>query len=221
MTGEDLEERAQRIAEAGHRDVIARLHAALLRQAAEAGVTLPADELERLAAAAGSRAGGALWRRALAGAAAGELGVPLGEAVEHPAVVRAHERVGAPPYVSPGRSGADPAHGLRIAAIHLGGIEALRVGERDIELRLSAAGLDVLKRSTGAPIGRLEWGQIESVELPRARRGLRARRRRGFELRVATERGRAGFELPGVTEEQLKDHIEPMLERARGAGGHR
>jgi hypothetical protein len=224
MTDEDLEERAQRIGAAGRRDVIARLHDALIRQAAEAGVTLAEEELDRLAADAGTRADGALWRRALAGAASDELGIPLGEAVEHPVVLRAHQRVGAPVYVLRAREDARASpepDGLRIAAIHLGGIEALRVGERDIELRLSPAGLDVLKRSSGAPIGRLEWEQIESVEVPRGRRGLRPGRRRAFELHVATDRGRASFELPGVTEEQLKEHLEPMLARARGGGGDR
>jgi hypothetical protein len=221
MTDEELEERTQRIADAGRRDVVARLQDALIRQAAGAGLTLDDDELERLAAEAGARADGALWRRALAGAASHELGISLGEAVEHPVVLRAHERVGAPAYVLPARKDQDAsseADGLRIAAIHLGGIEALRVGEDDIELRLSTAGLDVLKRSSGAPIGRLEWGQIESVDLPRGRRGLLPGRRRTFELHVATDRGRASFELPGVTEEQLKEHLEPMLARARAHG---
>ena len=63
----------------------------------------------------------------------------------------------------------------------------------------------------------LEWAEVQSVALPRGRRGLRPRRRPAYELHVATGRGRASFELPGVTEEQLKDHLEPMLNRARGA----
>jgi hypothetical protein len=114
-----------------------------------------------------------------------------------------------------GESAAEAAEALRVRAVHLGGIESLRGGERDLELRFSEDGMDVLKRSTGAAIGRLHWNEIESVELPRARRGLRGGRRRTQELHVATDRGRASFQLPDLTEEQLRDYLEPMLARAR------
>ncbi len=243
MTGEDLNGAVQRIADAGRRDVVARLRDALGRQAAAAGLSLDPDELDRNAVAAVVHADGVLWRRALAGAAGAELGIGLGQAVRHPAVLRAHEQVGAPPVPGDAEAAAPVAaaepptaaepstaaeaptaaetppaetDALRVAAVHLGGIEALRAGERDLELRISSAGLDVLKRSSGAPIGRLEWGEIETVDLPRGRRGLRPGRR-AYELHVATRRGRASFQLPGVTEEQLKDHLKPMLARARGA----
>jgi hypothetical protein len=111
-------------------------------------------------------------------------------------------------------SGAEPK-ALRLSAVHINGIETLRHGDRDIELRLSDAGLDVLTRSTGAAIGRLEWREIESVELPPPRRGLRAGRR-SRELHVSTGRGEAQFELPGLTEEELHEHLEPTLARLAG-----
>jgi hypothetical protein len=111
-------------------------------------------------------------------------------------------------------SGAQP-EALRLSAVHLNGIETLRHGDRDIELRLSDAGLDVLTRSTGAAIGRLEWREIESVELPPPRRGLRAGRR-SRELHVSTGRGEAQFELPGLTDEELHEHLEPTLARLAG-----
>lgn len=208
---DEPESLAQRIAQAARTDVAARLRDALRRQADEAGVELSSRELDRLAQESVSRADGTLWRRALAGAAAAELNIGLAEAVRHPAVARAHALAGAPPY--PGDPSVDA---LRVAAVHLGGIEALRAGESDLELRISPAGFDVLKRSTGAALGRLGWDEIETVELPRARRGLRGRRVQ--ELHIATGRGRASFELPGLTEEQLKEHLEPMLARTRGAG---
>ena len=85
-------------------------------------------------------------------------------------------------------------------------------GRRDIELRLSDAGLDVLKRSSGAAIGRLEWTEIEAIDLPAPRRGLRGRRR-FRELHVRTGRGQAQFELPGLTDEELNEHVQPMLDR--------
>jgi hypothetical protein len=233
MTDGDPDGAVRRIAESGRQDVVARLRDALSREAAGAGLSLDADELDRQAAEALVHADGVLWRRALAGAAGAELGLGLAEAVSHPAVLSAHRQVGAPPF--PGDAGAAPADAdavetppgdeaagaaaaeadaLRVAAVHLSGIEALRAGEGDLELRISSAGLDVLKRSSGAPIGRLEWGEIQTVDLPRGRRGLRPGRR-AYELHVTTGRGRASFQLPGVTEEQLKNHLEPMLARAR------
>lgn len=237
MSDDGLDEAVRRIAEAGHRDVVARLRDALEREAGAAGVSLAADDLDREAATAVALADAVLWRRALAGAAGAELGISLNEAVYHPAVLRAHAEVGAPPFAGDAELEAAPpasadaeseaavvppaspdADALRVAAVHLSGIEALRAGERDLELRISSAGLDVLKRSSGAPIGRLQWEEIETVELPRGRRGLR-RGRRAYELQVATRRGRASFELPGVTEEQLKNHLEPMLVRARAGQG--
>jgi hypothetical protein len=230
MTDDELDGAVRRIADAGRRDVVARLRDALARQAESAGIALDSEELDRRAGEAVIYADGILWRRALAGAAGAELGLGLGEAVGHPAVLRAHAQVGAPPFpgdaepADPSAVGEAPAataaeaDALRVAAVHLGGIEALRAGERDLELRISSAGLDVLKRSSGAPIGRLEWTEIETVDLPRGRRGLR-RGRRAYELHVATGRGRASFQLPGVTEEQLKDHLEPMLARARARAG--
>jgi hypothetical protein len=108
---------------------------------------------------------------------------------------------------------------VRISAVHAGGIESLRAGERDIELRFSDAGLDVLKRSTGAVIGRLDWSDIASIELLPPRRGLRMGRRRIQKLHVETNRGRASFELHGVTEDELTDYLRPVLERTRTGGG--
>ena len=263
MTDDDPGGAVARIAEAGRQEVVARLRDALFGEAAAAGLELDDEELDRQAGEAVMLADGVLWRRALAGAAATELGLDLAEAVRHPAVLSAHLEVGAPPFpgdavtepavaetppvaaeappgdtetspvaaetppgdtdTPPGDTDTPPgdsaeAEALRVAAVHLGGIEALRAGERDLELRISSAGLDVLKRSSGAPIGRLEWRDIETVELPRGRRGLRPGRR-AHELHVATGRGRASFQLPGVTEEQLKRHLKPMLARARASAG--
>lgn len=132
-------------------------------------------------------------------APAHETGAESTETAEQPAMEVSHDR-----------------QALRLAAVHLGGIETVRQGDRDIELRLSPAGLDVLRRSSGTAIGRLEWAEIETIDLPRARRGLRPGRGKVQELHVATDRGQASFELPGLTEEQVKEHLEPMLARARG-----
>jgi hypothetical protein len=109
---------------------------------------------------------------------------------------------------------AEP-HALRLSAVHLSGIETLYQGDDDLELRLSEAGLDVLKRSNGAAIGRLEWGEIETVALPAPKRGGLRSRRRARELHVNTGRGQAQFELPELTDEELHEHLEPTLARLR------
>jgi hypothetical protein len=228
---------AQHIADEGRRELAARLRAAFEGQLAapDAPAVDPA-ELDRLINDAAGRASAELWRRALAGAATAQLGITLADAVRHPAVVRAHELVGAPPYEvsppspaprevsppSPAPPGApasppvveDEGDAVRLTAVHRAGIDSLRAGERDLELRVTATGVDVLKRSSGATIGRLEWSEVTHVELVRPRRGLR---RRAGELHVVTARGRASFELPGITESQLQEHLEPMLARRGGA----
>src|ERR1019366_28811 len=59
-------------------------------------ITIRSDELERMLEEAAQRADAAVWRRALASVAMDELEIALGEALEHPAVIRAQEIVGAP-----------------------------------------------------------------------------------------------------------------------------
>jgi hypothetical protein len=226
----EAEPTAERLAELGRGELEARLRAAIAGAAARAGVAEIDDEaLDALTVDAVAHADGALWRRSLAQAATGELGIPLSDAVFHPAVVRAHEMAGAPPWDAPSPQASPPGaeaeaalddagdnpDALRLGAVHLGGIDSLRAGEDDIELRFSPAGVDVLKHPGGAAIGRLEWTEIETIELPRGRRGIG--RRRVQELHLDTGRGRARFELPGITAQQLRDHLEPMLPRNRGA----
>ncbi len=220
------ERTAERIAQRGRDELIARLHAALARQAdASTVVTLDADERTELVIAAVGRAGGALWRRCLAEAATAELGIELPQAVSHPAVLRAHELVAAPAYEIPAEdptaaapTPAAPAapDAVRLPAVHLDGIAAIRRGEDDLELRFSAAGLDLLTRSTGTAIGRLPAREIVAIELPPARRGRRPGRRRDPELHVRAGRGRASFAVPGLTEEQIRERLAPVLERAAG-----
>jgi hypothetical protein len=227
----DSEQAAARIVLHGRQELHARLRAAILRQAGSAGepMTLDAAQLDRLVDAAAARAGAVLWRRCLAGAAATELGVDLADALTHPTVERAHELAGAPPYeriaehpvvrVAPTESPAQsetqaPLQALRLSAVHVSGIESLRNGEEDIELRFSDAGLDLLKASSGATIGRLLWSEIHDVDVTDARRGLRPSRRVP-ELHVRAQSGRATFRLPGTTSEQVNEHLQPVLTRFR------
>jgi hypothetical protein len=229
-TGNDLTER---IALRGREVLVERLRAAFAHQAATRPGGLEPDpaRLEQLVQAAAERSGGALWHRSLAQAASDELGIGLGEALHHPAVADARTLLRAPRWTPQKVTTTDPApqdiarppndgkpEALRLGAVHLSGIETLRPGERDLELRLTDAGLDVLKRSTGAAIGRLGWSEIKAIELPPPRRGLRARRR-FRELHVRTGRGQAHFELPGLTDEELNDHVQPMLDSLLSANG--
>jgi hypothetical protein len=211
----------EQIVERAREDLQARLRAAFEHQLAVRPLTVaPAEgQLEGLVEAAAARAGAVLWRRCLAGAAADAFGIGLAEAISHPAVERAHDLVGAPPYepataMVVAAAAPDPGpRAVRLPAVHLGGIESLAKGESDLELRFSDAGLDVLKGSSGAGIGRLGWGEIRSVSFSPARRGLRAGRRQ--ELHVETVRGRVSFQLPGMTDRRLREQLEPLLAQWR------
>jgi len=249
---------AERIAAHGREALLDLLRPAFARQAAARADMVEVDRarLEQMVQDAAARADGVLWRRALAEVATVELRIGLGKAINHPAVQRAHELVGAPPYLPDGPPARDPDAGptraasrtspevrkanipvsgeaahpnlagsgaatpqaLRMAAVHLGGIETVRQGQRDLELRFSDAGLDVLNSTSGATIGRLEWDEIEALELPQSRRRLRPGRRGAQELLVRTDRGQARFELPGLTEAELREHLAPMVARTRAGG---
>jgi hypothetical protein len=106
---------------------------------------------------------------------------------------------------------------LRVGAVHLGGVLSIKPGQRELELRFSDTGLDILAGQTGALLGRLAWAEVKSLELGHGRRGWL--RRRTPELVIQTERGRASFELTGLTRAQLKEHVEPVLAYARDHAG--
>jgi hypothetical protein len=208
----------EQIAERARADLRDRLRAAFERQLAARplSVALAEGQLQELVEAAAARADAVLWRRCLAGAAAGALGIGLAEALSHPAVLRAQGLAGAPaeqPMPAPVAEREPGPEAVRLAAVHLGGIESLARNESDLELRFSDAGLDVLKASSGTGIGRLAWSEIESVSFERSRRGLRAGRR--SELQVQTVRGRVSFELPGMTDRRLREQLEPLISQWR------
>jgi hypothetical protein len=104
---------------------------------------------------------------------------------------------------------------LRLGAIHTGGIEALAIGESDVELRLSRDGLDVLQRSSGAAIGRLEWAEIVTVEVKPVKRRM-FRRASGYTLHVQTETGQASFSLPELSVPEADEHLRPTLQLWHG-----
>jgi hypothetical protein len=95
-----LEHTARRIAEHGREALLARLRPAFEQAAAAHADVLKLDEerLEQMIQNAADKADGLQWRRALASVATEQLGIGLGEALNHPAVARAHAIVGAPSY---------------------------------------------------------------------------------------------------------------------------
>jgi hypothetical protein len=95
-----LEHTARRIAEHGREALLARLRPAFEQAAAAHADVLKLDEarLEQMIQNAADKADGLQWRRALASVASEQLGIGLGEALNHPAVARAHAIVGAPSY---------------------------------------------------------------------------------------------------------------------------
>jgi hypothetical protein len=101
---------------------------------------------------------------------------------------------------------------LLLDAVHVFGIETLEPGDRDIELRLADVGIDVRKPSTAEVIGRLRWNEVRLVAVQRPRRGLLGRRRPAL-LVAGTDRGEVTFELPGVSDDEITEHLDPVIAR--------
>lgn len=201
------------LAERARELVRARLRAAIAEQrAGDPEAPAIGDELvDRLVAEVTVDPDDPLWRIALAHALAAERRISIPQALLDPALgaAGAAAAVAAPPEAG---DASRARQALRFAAVHAHGIETLAAGDADIELRLSEVGLDVLKPSTGSIVGRLEWGEIELMEVRRTRRGLGGFRRVA-QLEIATDRGEALFELPDLTDEEVATYLEPMLQR--------
>jgi hypothetical protein len=259
VTEEEHEETARRIAEEGRDALVGRLRPAFELAIEARGDTLAIDDqqMEQMVQRAADRADGLQWRRALASVASDQLGIGLGEALAHPAVVRAHELVGAPSYeealsaVTGGQAPPSPPEAedpeepyaehegepqeqhdlepqpaaeerperehrqhaterLRLSAVHVGGIANLPEGAGDLELRFSDSGLDIARE--GKALGRLTWGEITAIDTPEptGRRRRRQQRTDGT-IVIRSASGRAAFEVPGVSPEELREHIAPLM----------
>ena len=173
------------------------------------------DLLDRIADEETERADGALVHVAVIHAVSDELGIEIEDAVEHPAVELTCQLLGLGdgaasddgPRTRPARQRA-----LLLDAVHVFGIETLEPGDEDIELRLADAGIDVHKPSTAEMIGRLRWSEVQSVAVQRPRRGLPGRRRPALFV-AGTDRGEVTFELPGVSDDEITKHLEPLIAR--------
>ena len=212
----------QRVATRTRQLVRERLRAALDAQTAAAPTPqlrplpeLDDDLLDRIADEETQRADGALVHVAVIHAVSDELGIEIEDAVQHPAVDLTRQLLrpggGAVP---PDANRARPTRqrALLLDAVHVFGIETLEPGDEDIELRLADAGIDVRKPSTAEMIGRLRWNEVRSVAVQRPRRGLPGRRRPALFV-AGTDRGEVTFELPGVSDDEITEHLEPLIAR--------
>lgn len=197
-----------------------RLRHALQAQATAAG-ELDAGELDdelldRVADEEADHADGPLLRVSVAEAAAEELGLDPAAALADPAAVRAREvlreaalREAASAEIRP--RPVTPAAVL-VEAVHVFGIETVPSGDRDIELRLADTGIDVRRPSTGNTIGRLRWADVRTVVVNRPRRGASGLRRPA-QLVAGTDRGEVTFELVRLSDEEITNHLEPLIAR--------
>jgi hypothetical protein len=182
-----------------------------------------ADEEAERAVADTGRGVGALLQVALIHAVSEELGIELEEALDHPALDPTREQLQSNNGAAPDdgdrspRARAPRQRALLLDAVHVFGIETLEPGDEDIELRLADAGIDVRKPSRAAMIGRLRWDEIRSVSVQRPRRGLPGRRRPALFV-AGTDRGEVTFELPGLSDEEITEHLEPLI--ARNCAGY-
>ena len=182
-----------------------------------------ADEEAQRAAADTGRAVGALLQVAIIHAVSEELGIEIEDALEHPAVDLTRERLrsddGAIPDDGDRVPRARPARqrALLLDAVHVFGIETLEPGDEDIELRLADAGIDVRKPSTSETIGRLRWNEVRSWRCNGRGGGCPVGGGRPL-LVAGTDAGEVTFELPGVSDDEITDHLEPLI--ARNCAGY-
>ena len=100
-----------------------------------------------------------------------------------------------------------------MAAVHLGGVADLSAGAHDIELILSAHGLDIL-RGADEILGRLRWDEIRALDVPSPPRAARRRKReQKANLVIRTGHGEASFDVPAVSPAELREHLAPLIMR--------
>jgi hypothetical protein len=210
---ERIAARARAIARRRLRDALqAQATADDERQAAE----LDDEVLDRVADEEADRADGPLLRVSVAEAAAEELGLAPAAALADPAAARAREMLREAALRQAAQTEARPRAitppAVLVAAVHVFGIETVPPGDRDIELRLADAGIDVRRPSTGNTIGRLRWGDVRTIAVQRPRRGGGGLRQPA-QLVAGTDRGEVTFELVGLSDEEITDHLEPLIAR--------
>lgn len=102
---------------------------------------------------------------------------------------------------------------LRLPAVHLGGIVKLAPGERNLALRFSDDGIEIVRGQNDGSVGRINKTDISGVEIPTVRGRLHRRRPSATHLIVRTKQGDASFEIPSMTPDQLRRRLAPVLEQ--------
>jgi hypothetical protein len=221
----------ERIAARARRLVRERLRAVLDGRTAATpappGSELDDELLDQIADEEAERADGALLHVAVIHAVSEELGIEIEDALGHPAVDHVRDLLRPVDEAEPAdadiagddgpRARPPLERALLLDAVHVFGIETLQPGDSDIELRLADVGIDVRKPSTAETIGRLRWDEVRTVAVQRPRRGLPGRRRPALFV-AGTDRGEVTFELPGVSDEEITEHVEPLI--ARNCAGY-
>ncbi|HEX5194075.1 MAG TPA: glycosyltransferase [Solirubrobacteraceae bacterium] len=116
-----------------------------------------------------------------------------------------------PPALGAGHADDPPEPTVLVDAVHVFGVEALKPGDRDIELRIADVGIDVRRRSTGETIGRMHWSEVRTVAVQRPRPAAPGRQPTLFV--AGDDRGGMTFELLGVSEDEITDQLEPLIAR--------
>jgi hypothetical protein len=119
-----------------------------------------------------------------------------------------HAVPGGGPALEPGEPEA-----VRLRAVHLGGIANLAPAEGDLELHISTLGLDIVRNPDQVVLGRLTWDEIVALETPEVGGRFRRRHAPDAHLVIRSPQGSASFEIPGVTTEELREHLAPLLAR--------
>jgi hypothetical protein len=110
----------------------------------------------------------------------------------------------------PDRDDADDG-AIRLRAVHLGGIANLAPAEGDLELHISSVGLDIVRGPEQSVLGRLTWDEIVALETPDVSGRFRRKRQVDAHLVIRSQQGSASFEIPGVSSEELREHLAPLL----------
>jgi hypothetical protein len=100
---------------------------------------------------------------------------------------------------------------LVFPAVHEGGVANLPKRHEGLGVCLSSAGVDILEGEHEI-LGRLLWDEIETLQVV----SLRPKRRNPeprARLIIRTPQGDASFGVPGITGDELRDRIEPLLAR--------
>jgi hypothetical protein len=101
---------------------------------------------------------------------------------------------------------------LRFSAVHIGGIANLAAGEGDLQLRLTGAGLDIV-RSAHDSLGRLTWPEVKGLDVSAGRGRRRRRRGAATQLVIRTRHGDASFEIPELEPDELRKQLSPWSAR--------